>query len=102
MAGAFDKAAAAHKNVAVFFYSPESETAKTVEKNLFSDPEFFTKYSDVVWAKVNVSQDPQAMTKFSFFKVPVIIMFGPDQKELKRFEGATTKESFALGYTTIK
>jgi hypothetical protein len=99
---AFKTAAASGKKVGLFFFSPESNVSKQVEKQVFSDPSFASKYPSIIWTKQDVSGDPTLLTKYNFFKVPVVILFSADRKELTRFEGALTLDAFDAGYNSAK
>lgn len=91
---AFAQAAAGGKRVAVFFYSPESDSSREVERTIFADPAFAAKHNALVWARVDVTKNPESMATYGFFKVPIVILYGPDRKELKRVEGAFKAAEF--------
>jgi hypothetical protein len=45
---------------------------------------------------------PDAMTRYNFYKVPVVIIFSGDRKELKRFEGGFAQQEFTSAYQVAK
>jgi hypothetical protein len=96
---AFQQVAGSPRRVAIFFYTPESSAARQVEADVFSQPGFFAQHPNTVWVRVDVSKSPELMGKYGFFKVPVLLVFGSDQAELKRLEGTFSKEDVtaALG-----
>lgn len=99
---AFQQASIANKRVAAFFYSPESSVAQEIDKNVFGDPTFFSQFPDMVYVRIDVPKQPELMGKYGFFKVPVLIIFSPSQKELKRIDGNFTKQDFAAAYAATK
>lgn len=99
---AFQKAATQGKKVAAFFYTPESSNAQRMEREFLADPTLASSYRDLLWVRVDISKRPEAMGKYGVFKVPSIVIFSADQKELKRVEGVATRESFDAAYRAAK
>lgn len=101
LSAALVKASATNSKVAAFLYSPESAVSRQINQTVFADPAFAAKYSTVIWAADDVSTKPDLMRTHKILKVPVLIIFGADGKELKRFEGVFTQESFHLAYSQL-
>jgi hypothetical protein len=99
---AFAAAQQSGKPVVIFFFSPESETSREIDDKIFSSKDFAARHNNIMWARVDVTQKPEVMATYNFFKVPIIIIFTPDKKEVKRVEGAVTEADMEKELAAVK
>jgi hypothetical protein len=89
----FAAAAGGGRKVVVLFGAPMAEKSREIELGVLNE-QFRRLFPDAAWVKVDVSAMPDAMTRYNFYKVPVVIIFSGDRKELKRFEGGFAQQEF--------
>ena len=99
---AFRQATGTKNRVIAFFTTPESTAGQDVEKNVFGDPAVYSQFPEAVFARIDVSKNPEPMGTYAFYRVPILIIFSSDKTELKRLQGSFTKEELTSAYSSVK
>ncbi|MGI8905445.1 MAG: hypothetical protein ACR2IE_03020 [Candidatus Sumerlaeaceae bacterium] len=95
---AFQNAKAQRKNVAMFFYSPETPACKRQWDAMMSSPAVAAAASKYVWTAVDVSkEDKSYMYKYIVFKVPAIVIADPEGTALRTDTSLKSPEQILSG-----
>lgn len=100
-AQAFTQAAAANKNVAIFFYSPVVPACKRAWDTMMRSPAIAGSAQSYAWCAVDVNAADKTLSgRYSIYKVPAIVITDPkgiEQRQTTNLQAPTSVESILAG-----